>query len=75
MTPARQMLERVGDLTRERDVSPDQFLDGALALLVAAIGKLPLEQQEDALVDLEDGEMRRRVTRFCAALELKRRLQ
>jgi len=78
MTPERQMLELVSDLTFTIDVSADEFLDGALAILVAAIGKLPSEQQEDVLADLED-EMRRRVAYFverCAALEQsKRRLQ
>jgi len=77
MTPDRQMLELVRSLTLERDVSLDEFLDGALAILTAAIGNLPLERQEDVLADLED-EMRRRVAFFverCAALQAKRRLQ
>jgi hypothetical protein len=77
MTPG--LLELVGDdLTLTTNVSPDEFLDGALAILTAAIGKLPPEQQEAALADLEDGKMRRRVTFFverCAALEQLKRLQ
>jgi hypothetical protein len=61
MTPGRQMLELVGNLTLQRNVSPDEFLDGALAILTAAIGKLPPEQREDVLAGLEDGQIRRRV--------------
>jgi hypothetical protein len=72
------MLELVGDdLTLTTNVAPDEFLDGALAILTAAIGKLPPEQQEAVLANL-DGEMRRRVTFFverCAALEQLKRLQ
>jgi hypothetical protein len=79
MTPGRQMLELVGNLTLQRNVSPDEFLDGALAILTAAIGKLPPEQREDVLAGLEDGQIRRRVACFveqCAAPQLaKRRLQ
>jgi len=70
MTADRQMLELVRNLTLERDVSLDEFLDGALAILVAAIGKLPSERQEDVLSELEQ-EMRRRVRYFvsrCGAL-------
>ena len=77
MNPDREMVELVRNLTLERDVSPDEFLDGALAILVAAVGNLPPERQEDVLADLED-EMRRRVRFFverCAALQARRRLQ
>ena len=77
MTPDRQMLELVRNLTLKTDITPDEFLDGALAILVAAIGKLPLERQEDVLADLED-EMRRRVAYFvkrCAVLQARKRLQ
>ena len=77
MTPDRQMLELVRNLTLKSDVTLDEFLDGALAILTAAIGNLPLERQEDVLADLED-EMRRRVAYFvkrCAALEARKRLQ
>jgi hypothetical protein len=71
------MLELVSDLTLTTDVSLDEFLDGALAILTAAIGRLPPEQRENVLAGL-GGEMRRRVTFFverCAALQAKRRLQ
>ena len=79
MNPDREMVELVRHLTLERDVSPDEFLDGALAILTAAIGKLPAEQREDVLAGLEDGKVRRRVAFFverCTALEsARRRLQ
>ena len=77
MNPDREMVELVSNFTLERDVTLDEFLDGALAILVAAVGKLPPERQEDVLADLED-EMRRRVRLFverCAALQARRRLQ
>jgi len=77
MTPERQIVELVSNFTLEGDVTVDDLLDGALAILVAAIGNLPPERREDVLVGLED-EMRRRVHFFverCAALQAKRRLQ
>ena len=78
MTPGRQMLELVGNLTLERDVSLDEFLAGALAIITAAIGKLPLERQENVLNALEAGELRASVERFverCAGLQARRYLQ
>jgi len=78
MTPGRQILELVSDFTLEHDVSLDELLAGALALITAAIGKLPLERQENVLSALEAGELRASVERFverCAALQARRYLQ
>ena len=79
MNPGRQMLELVGNLTFERDVSRDEFWSGAFAIAVAALGKLPEAQREAALANIECGNLREAVDVFiarCAALEQsKRRLQ
>jgi hypothetical protein len=79
MTPGRQMLELVGNLTLSRDVSPDEFWTGAFAIAVAALGKLPEAQREAALANIERGNLREAVDIFverCAGLELaKRQLQ
>ena len=78
MTPGRQMLELVGNFTLECDVSLDEFLAGALAIITAAIGKLPPERQENVLSALEAGELRTSVERFverCAASQAGRYLQ
>jgi hypothetical protein len=78
MTPGRQMLELVGNLTFERDVSPDEFWTGAFAIAVAALGKLPETRREVALANIERGELREAVETFaarCAALEQSKRLQ
>jgi hypothetical protein len=78
MTPGRQMLELVGNLTHERDVSADEFWTGAFAIAVAALGKLPEAQREAALADIERGNLREAVDVFvarCAALQAGRRLQ
>jgi hypothetical protein len=78
MTPGRQMLELVGNLTLERDVSPDEFWTGAFAIAVAALGKLPEAERESALANIERGNLREAVDTFverCAALQTGRRLQ
>jgi hypothetical protein len=80
MTPGRQMLEAVRRLTCERDVSPGEFLDGAFAILTAALGKLPEAQREASLASIERGNLREAVDTFvarCSALEQakRRRLQ
>jgi hypothetical protein len=78
MTPGRQMVALVGDLTFQRDISPDEFWAGAFAILVAALGKLPPERREESLANIELGSLREAVDVFiarCAALEAKRRLQ
>jgi hypothetical protein len=78
MTPGRQMLELVGNLTHERDVSADEFWTGAFAIAVAALGKLPETQREAALANIERGNLREAVDIFverCAALQAGRRLQ
>jgi hypothetical protein len=78
MTPGRQMLELVGNLTLERDVSPDEFWAGAFAIAVAALGKLPEAQREASLANIERGNLREAVDTFverCAALQTGRRLQ
>jgi hypothetical protein len=79
MTPGRQMLELVSDLTFTIDVSADEFWAGALAIAVAALGKLPEAQREVVLANIERGELREAVDTFvarCAALEQsKRQLQ
>ena len=79
MTPGRQMLELIGDLTFTIDVSADEFWGGAFAIAVAALGKLPEAQREAALANIERGNLREAVDVFiarCAALEQsKRRLQ
>jgi hypothetical protein len=79
MTPGRQMLELVGNLTHERDVSADEFWTGAFAIAVAALGKLPEAEREAALANIERGNLREAVDIFverCAGLEsAKRQLQ
>jgi hypothetical protein len=72
------MLELVGNLTHERDVSADEFWTGAFAIAVAALGKLPETQREAALANIERGNLREAVDIFverCAALQAGRRLQ
>ena len=79
MTPSRQMLMLISDLTFTTDVSADEFWDGALAIVVAALGKLPEARREACLASIERGNLREAVDTFiarCAALEQsKRRLQ
>ena len=78
MSPGRQMLELVSDLTLTTDVSADEFWAGASAIAVAALGKLP-EAREACLASIERGNLRDAVDTFvarCAALEQsKRQLQ
>jgi hypothetical protein len=78
MTPSRQMLELVGNLTHECDVSANEFWTGAFAIAVAALGKLPEAEREAALANVERGNLREAVDIFverCAALQAGRRLQ
>jgi len=70
MNLARQMLTLVGDLERAGDDPDGEFAEGALAILTAALGKLPEARREASLAKIERGELREAVDTFvvrCAA--------
>jgi len=66
MNLGRKMLAAVSDLECTDDDPAGEFLDGALAILNAALGNLPEARREAWLANIESGELRAAVRRFNA---------
>ena len=66
MSLGRQMLAAVGNLEPTGDDPAGEFLDGALAILTAALGKLPEAQREAALAHIERGVLRASADEYVA---------
>jgi len=64
MNLARQMLVAVSDFDYVGDDPDGDFAEGALAILTAALGKLPEARRQRFLNNIEDGELRERVDTF-----------
>ena len=65
MSFGRKILKVVGDMPDEGE--PQEFVDGAASLLLAAVAALPEAEREAYLADIEGGGLRRSVAQFLAA--------
>jgi hypothetical protein len=64
MNYKRRMIEAVGNLDFTGD-PVDEFVDGAFAILAAALAKMPETERENVLLGLEEGRaMRKAVAMF-----------
>jgi len=62
----RRMLEAVANFEVAGDDPHGDFAEGAVAILTAALGKLPEPRREAALRKIEQGELRDAVDTFVA---------
>jgi hypothetical protein len=73
MTYFERMIEVVGNLDFTGD-PVDEFVDGAFAILAAALAKLPESKRERLLADIEAGDLRRAAKQFEPCHQLDGRL-
>lgn len=75
MDAGGQILNLVGDFLDRSDVSADEFVNDAFAVMLSALGKLPEAKRERWLARIERGTLREAVEEYvacCAAREARR---